>query len=169
MTVMVENKAHQKVLVRRKIVQVLCILGVIGFLCWGASPWITVGVNLSSSVDGRVFLVLKREVPKRADLVAFWPPENRFYQNIWFVKYAAGVEGDLVDVADRNFFINGEFVGRAKETSLAGEPLSPSSGGVVPEDHYFVWTAHPDSFDSRYEDIGFVSKNRVIGRAIRIF
>lgn len=81
---------------------------------------------------------------------------------------AIGIPGDEVTREDNRFYINGEYIGTTKYRSRTGEPLRPGPIGVIPDGHYFVWTPHPDSYDSRYEDIGWISKDRIIGCAVRL-
>ena len=129
--------------------------------------WIKIGINSSDSIPGTVFLIVKGSKLKRNDMAAFYPPENPYYKT-WFVKYVAGVPGDSVSSLGSSFYINGRFIGNAKDHAKDGSVLHPSAPGIITKDHYFVWTPHKDSYDSRYQDIGLVPVDRVIGRAIRI-
>lgn len=135
------------------------------------SPWYRLGINGTDSLPGVLYLVLKQQLPEApGDLVAFHPPKNRFYRDgMIFIKKAIGMPGDEVTREGSRFYINGEYVGTAKHRSRTGDPLRPGPIGVIPDGHYFVWTPHPDSYDSRYEDIGWISKDRIIGRAVRLF
>lgn len=154
---------------RKRLFRALCVLGFFILLGWAVSPWIKIGFNGTNSVDGYVFLIVKNVKPERGELMAFWPPKNDFYNNIWFVKYAKGVAGDVVDVRGQSFFLNGEYVGDAKTVSAMGVPLQAAKPGRILGGYYFVWTPHKDSFDSRYAQIGLISERSVIGRAYRIF
>lgn len=153
---------------RKNLFRWLCAMGFVVLLAWGVSPFVKLGFNATDSVDGLVFLIVKDSVPPKGGLVAFWPPENAFYHNIWFVKYLKGVPGDRVERQGRLFYINGESMGYAKPASSSGVALRPSGGGVIPQGFYFVWTPHADSFDSRYAQIGWIPQNRLIGRAFRL-
>ena len=153
---------------RKNLFRWLCGVAFIVLLGWGASPFVKIGFNGTNSVDGYLFLIVKSAVPEKGELVAFWPPENDFYQNIWFVKYMSGVAGDEVVRTDQSFYINGEYIGDAKKESKGGVALQPSNGGVLPKGYYFVSTPHEDSFDSRYEQIGWIPEENIIGRAFRI-
>lgn len=135
------------------------------------SPWYRLGINGTESLPGVLYLVFKHATPdSRGDLVAFFPPENRFYpRGMFFIKKAMGMPGDEVTRKGQDFHINGEFIATAKTHSRSRKPLRPGPTGVIPDGRYFVWTPHPDSYDSRYEDIGWISKDRVIGRAVRLF
>ena len=104
----------------------------------------------------------------RGEVVAFRPPPNRFYpERMVFVKKVLGLPGDRVTRTGRDFFINGTYVATAKWRARSGEPLSPGPVGVIPAGAYFLWTPHPDSYDSRYEDIGWIPAERLVGRARR--
>ncbi|MCP5152447.1 MAG: S26 family signal peptidase [Chromatiales bacterium] len=105
----------------------------------------------------------------RGDVIALRPPPNRFFPRpLGFLKVVRGVPGDVVTRDGRLFLVNGEPVGVAKSHAHNGEPLTPGPEGVIPPDHYFVWSPHPDSFDSRYADIGWIASDRILGRADRL-
>lgn len=151
----------------------LASLALVGTLWLGtiALPvGVRVGLNATDSLPGLVYLVRPGEQPtSRGEAVAFRPPANRFYpERMVFVKQVLGLPGDHVTRSGRDFFINGEFVATAKWRARSGEPLSPGPVGVIPAGAYFVWTPHPDSYDSRYEDIGWIPAERLVGRARRL-
>lgn len=81
------------------------------------------------------------------------------------LKIVRGLPGDRVTWRGRDVYINGEFLGTAKEYSLAGEPLARGPEGVIPPGHFFLWTPHKDSYDSRYADIGWVPAQWIRGFA----
>ncbi len=64
------------------------ILVVVWVLTQALSPWFRLGINGTDSLPGLVYLVLKGELPnKRGDVIAFYPPPNRFYpERMFFVK-----------------------------------------------------------------------------------
>ena len=159
---------QRKLRMRRRIVRFGYVLTAVALIIWGVSPWVKLGINTSSSVDGWLFLMVKNTPPERGELIGFWPPENDFFQEIWFVKYIAGMPGDIVERHEREFFINGQYIGDAKTESMTGIPLEVSGVGVIPPGHYFVWTPHKDSFDSRYAQIGWIPKDNIIGRTYRL-
>lgn len=67
------------------------------------------------------------------------------------VKRVAGVPGDLITVYEKDFFCNGEYLGKAKDHSMKGTPLEAyTTTGMVPGNKYFLIGDSPDSFDSRY-------------------
>lgn len=135
-----------------------------------ASPWIRIGLNATESLPGWVYVVVKHQLPRsRTERVAFWPPANPAYPpSMWFIKIARGLPGDRVTRQGQAFFVEGAFVGRAKPWARNGRVLPPGPEGVLPAGQYFVWTPHPESYDSRYADIGWIAQGRLIGRAYRL-
>jgi signal peptidase I/conjugal transfer pilin signal peptidase TrbI len=77
-------------------------------------------------------------------------------------------EGDLLAVdAEKRFYCNGEYLVRAKDYSLKGEPLRHFVyRGTVPKGFMFVMGEHKDSYDSRY--FGLVDKSRILAKAYPI-
>jgi conjugal transfer pilin signal peptidase TrbI len=128
------------------------------------------GINSSTSLPQRVFLIHKGEAPERGQYVAFrWQGGGLYPAGTTFVKILAGVPGDTVTRNERDFFVNGEFVGKAKTQGRSGTPLEPAAVGVIPPGRYFVRAPHPDSLDSRYEPPGLITKDQMIGRAYALF
>ena len=85
------------------------------------------------------------------------------------LKEIGGVAGDVVEMQDRAFTVNGRQIGRAKETSVTGRPLEPGPVGIIEPGYLFVFGRSMDSYDSRYAEIGWVSMSQVIGRGHRLF
>lgn len=131
---------------------------------------VVIGINVTDSLPGLVYVVRADELPSsHGEAVAFQPPPNRFYpERLVFVKKVLGLPGDVVSRSGRDSFINGKYVATAKSQARSGEPLIPGPVGVIPAGAYFVWTPHPDSYDSRYEDIGWIPAERLVGRARRL-
>ena len=122
-------------------------------------------INHTESLSNWAFIVDRRQTPERGDLVYFVPPENPYYKDTGFVKIVAGVAGDVVNRVGATFHVNGKPICDAKSTSRNGDPLTPGPVGIIPPDYYFVFTPHRDSYDSRYQDIGWIGRDRVIGVA----
>lgn len=126
--------------------------------------------NISDSLPQKVFLVLKNTLPQKNDFVAFKAEGNGVYRaDTVFVKKVAGIAGDRVSVKDRIFTVNDKAIGKAKEHSKKGMPLELGPIGTIPNGEYFVFTPHKDSFDSRYQNIGWIKQDAIIGRAIALF
>ena len=80
-----------------------------------------------------------------------------------FGKRVYGMPGDVVTHMGSVVAINGKPVAHMKPLSRSGERLTPGTTGRVPQGCYFVGTPHPDGFDSRYAEIGFVCGKQIIG------
>ncbi len=159
---------------KKKLYKNLLIIGLLGGLLhltiWICSPWFKLGFNISNSVDGFFFIIVKGKEISKGELMAFYPPPSSHIKNIWFVKYAVGVAGEQVTWWNNKFFINGSLYGQAKNISSDGKTtLYKNRVSPIPQNHYFVWSPHPNSYDSRYQSIGMVPQKNVIGRAFRIF
>ncbi len=128
------------------------------------------GLNASPSLPDRFFLIHKGEMPQRGEYIAFrWLGGGPYPAGVTFVKVVAGMAGDTVTRADRDYFVNGTHVGQAKTVSRQGAPLELGPTGVLPAGHYYVRAPHPDSLDSRYRLTGWVSEEQIIGRAYALF
>ncbi|MFY9328972.1 MAG: S26 family signal peptidase [Georgfuchsia sp.] len=143
---------------------------------WGMAACLAFGrvylvaLNLTESLPGTVFLIEKDVMPQRGELVAFrWEADWPYPRGCIFVKKLVGLSGSVVSVSGRDFFVDGNSVGRAKERARTGEPLDIGLIGTIPEGHYYVAGSHPDSLDSRYRLTGWVGRNQIIGKAHRIF
>ena len=143
---------------------VVCIVSI-----WVLSFFYLIGVNTTNSLPGYVYLVVTYHHPVKHGLVAFQPPPNDFYPHRWFLKYVKGTAGDVVHWDGRQFAINGEPLGSAKVRSENGIALARGAKGRIPQHYYFVWSEHADSFDSRYAQINLVPRERILGRAYRLF
>lgn len=135
----------------------------------------TFAINLSDSLDGRVFLIEKGRQPRPGDYAAFlFAGDRPFERDTRLLKQIAGEVGTLVTTAPHqgggmDFFVDGRFVGTAKSRANAGYSLTPGPTGTIPAGYFYMMAPHPDSFDSRYALLGWVSQEQIMGRAIRLF
>ena len=86
-----------------------------------------------------------------------------------FFKVIRGLPGDAVTVAERNVFVGGDFIGRAKAATFDGRPLDPIAPTIIPQGFLFVQGTSPDSFDSRSAASGLVRQGQLLGRVIPWF
>lgn len=151
---------------KNKVVLLSCIGGVVLF-----NLFFTVGINATESLPDHVFLILKQDRNiKKGDYVAFkWNGGGPYPAGLTFVKLVKGVEGDIVEENQRNFYVSGSYAGLAKERSLKGVPLDKGITGVIPSNHFYAYAPNKDSLDSRYALMGLVSYERIVGRAIPLF
>ncbi len=126
-------------------------------------------VNISHSLPNRFFLVDTYDKnPELNSYIAFIPPENPYYRQI-FVKIVKGKADDSVKIIQNKLYINEQFLGIVKTKSKLGKPLKPGPTGTIPLDYFFVYSPHKDSYDSRYSDIGWISRASIVGVALPLF
>lgn len=126
-------------------------------------------INVTDSLPNWAFIVENNRAPGKGEYVFFNPPRSPLVlahfgaEPAMFGKVVRGVPGDVVTRDGATFYVNGEAVAVAKPVSLRGKRLEPGPTGVIPRDCYFVATPHKDGFDSRYADIGWICRERLIG------
>ena len=131
-------------------------------------------VTLTPSLKHRVYwLVRNPERVVRGDYVLFRHRELTSRMGMKksedVLKIVGCNEGELLTVdGQKRFYCNGDYLVRAKDVSLKGEPLQHFAfNGPVPAGFMFVMGQHRDSYDSRY--IGFVEKSRIKAKAYPLF
>jgi len=110
--------------------------------------------------------------PKRGDIIIFEYPADAGKD---FVKRVVAAGGDIVEIRDKELFVNGEPVKEmyvihedSKSLTAAQSPRDNYGPVTVPQDCYFVVGDNRDqSFDSRFW--GFVEKSKVKGTVKSIY
>lgn len=126
-------------------------------------------INASPSLPYWAIWLDRSATPGRGDVILFDPPTLPLVTAHFgkdpkpFGKRVAGIAGDVVTIRNRDIYVNGRFVARAKPKSRRGEPLALGPTGIVPAGCYFATTGHKDGFDSRYAAIGWVCKSQILG------
>ena len=126
-------------------------------------------INSSDSLPNWAFLIHRGTRPAKGDYVFFDPPQGALLRRHFgerpqlFGKIVYGMAGDIVAHEGSDVTINGVRVAHMKAVTRLGEPLTPGVTGPVPRGCYFVGTPHPDGFDSRYAEIGFVCGRQIVG------
>ena len=130
-----------------------------------------IAINRTHSLPQKLFAIeLGQTKVQKGDFIAFKPPlsaTNGF--NLTFIKEVACTPGETISVKDNTIYCNSVAVAQAKLNALNGEKLNPISEQVIADNHYFVRGYHKDSFDSRYQKFGLISKDRFVGKAYPIF
>lgn len=102
--------------------------------------------------------------PQRGEIVVFRSPGDPSRK---FVKRVVGLPGDILEFRHGQVVLNGRTL---VEPYAWGPTLGPEQAQVVPPGRYFVLgdnRAHSE--DSRFEDVGFVPRRAIIGRALWIY
>jgi signal peptidase I len=129
--------------------------------------------------------------PERGDVVVFRLPSD---PSTNYIKRLVGLPGDSITYLDNRIYVNqqpvevrltGPYMGADQPGSVLGlERLGahehqvlfmPGRGSlegtfIVPEGHYFMMGDNRDnSRDSRYEGVGMIPDDNVVGKAVRIW
>ena len=147
--------------------RLLVCMAVLSGLWLAAASRVHVNASWSDGAWG-YFTLPMIGAPERGALVLFDPPED-LGSPIPYMKRVLGLPGERVEVDDkRRVFVNGVFAGIAKRRALNGRELETVASGVIPPGRYYVHAEHPDSHDSRYEEVGLVPLSRIRGRALSL-
>ena len=157
-------------LVRRGTIYLWVFVAIVAF-----GRYFTLTINVSDSLPGTIFLVQKGATPRKGDLAAFrYGGGGPYERGALFLKQILGVSGSEVVAHDvgkgyREYFVDGQSAGRAKPASKGRIPLLHGPVGIIPNGHFFMSAPHPDSLDSRYALVGWVSETELVGRAISLY
>ncbi len=150
----------------KTLVKHLIVASFIVVLMWESG--ISFCINVSESLPQR-FFILKREpadIPSGSYVVFLQTFEGKEQR---LIKQVLGKFQDHIQVESDNVWINEQWVGRAKTYSKTGKALNPIKPQRVPQNYFFVAGTHLDSFDSRYQEFGLLSRDRIIARAYPLF
>jgi len=163
------------------VVHVIAIIVIAWFFVWGYGKSIEmVGQSMEPTIDPGQTVILNRidyrfNDPERYDVIAYTMEEYSAstIDDIGkdepvpelTIKRIIGLPGETVHISDGKIYINGEELsghGELDKVSLAGIAAEPVT---LHENEYFVLGDNRKaSEDSRYEKIGNISKQRILGR-----
>lgn len=87
-----------------------------------------------------------------------------YSDNVEFVKRVIGTPGDSVEIKNSVVYLNNEPL---KEKYINSEQYPDFEQIVVPKGTYFVLGDNRNnSKDSRFEDVGFVKQNDIVGKVV---
>ncbi|BCK01335.1 signal peptidase I [Anaerocolumna chitinilytica] len=100
--------------------------------------------------------------PKRGDIVVFYFPDDETQR---YLKRIIGLPGDTIEIKDGKVYINGS-TEPLKEDYLRETPVGDYGPYTVPKDSYFMMGDNRnDSFDSRFWEHTYATKDEIIGKA----
>lgn len=131
------------------------------------SQFVIIRWNLSNSLPGRMFIgTTWTFTPKRYDIISFDHP--LFAAPI--AKCVVGVANDRIEIVNGHVFVSGADRDIVLDKSpRSGKPLTPIQSCTIPEGYVYVWAPHPESFDSRYAEIGLIHVTRIKERLWCVF
>ena len=126
--------------------------------------------NMSDSLPGTWFLVVRGSEPRCGELFSFSLPSHRPYLGgVRMLKIALGCAGSLIEAADGAIWIDGARVGQLRRETAGGHVLEPVKETLLEPGQFFGWAPHSSSLDSRYREIGVIEADWIDGRAFRLW
>ena len=107
--------------------------------------------------------------PERFDIVVF--PVMRDGKEEYYIKRVIGLPGETVQIKDGYVYINGEQLDENYGAEVMQDGGRAEEAITLGEDEYFVLGDNRNkSDDSRYENVGNLKRNKIVGRAwVRIW
>lgn len=141
------------------------------------TPVVVDGASMMPTFEDRDKVIVDKIGPKLTNYDHFDVVVIQIDKEISYIKRIIGKPGDRVEYVDDELFINGEKFdepyleaykqqltdsGSLTEDFTLEEYLGES---VVPKGHYFVLGDNRrKSFDSRYESVGFIAQDKIMGK-----
>lgn len=152
------------------IVEILIVLLIAYVLVYFAGMRITVvGQSMNPTLEsGQQILVnrftYKLTDPDPNDVIVFLPNGNE--KSHYYVKRVIAGPGDTVQIKSGAIYVNGELFDDAVDAAAIKEAGIAEEEILVGEDEYFVLGDNRNnSEDSRYDNIGNVKKEYIVGKA----
>lgn len=114
-------------------------------------------INQSASLPYTLFISLPKTRLEKEDYVVFFHPS---FAKKKLVKQAKALANDIVSIEGNVLLINDKTFTLA--ASLKPRSCAILNGSrIIPEGCFFAYASHPDSFDSRFEDFGFIELDQI--------
>ena len=102
--------------------------------------------------------------PERQNIIILDSPNPN--ENKMYLKRIIGLPGETLNIIDGKVYIN-DSTTPLNEPYIKEEMLGNFGPYTIPKDHYFVMGDNRNnSIDSRYWENSFVSKDKILGKAI---
>lgn len=128
------------------------------------------GTSMESTLQDKDNLVVDKlsyhfSDPKRFDVIVFYPLGRQ--NDAYYIKRVIGLPGETIQIVGDTIYIDGEVL----EEDYGKDPMTWSGIAEEPltlgEDEYFVLGDNRTvSEDSRYDDVGPVSRDKIEGKAV---
>ncbi|MCR4693839.1 MAG: signal peptidase I [Pseudobutyrivibrio sp.] len=108
-------------------------------------------------------IAYKMSGPETGDIIAFKPKSN--VNASYSIKRVIAGPGDKIYISKGRIYLNGELYKESLEAETIDNPGIAASELTLLDDQYFVLGDNRNaSEDSRYESVGFVSMNDILGK-----
>ena len=108
-------------------------------------------------------IAYKFSSPKSGDVIAFKPKSN--VNASYSVKRVIATGGDTIYINNGRIYLNGELYKENLDVEMIENPGIAATEITLLEDQYFVLGDNRNSSeDSRYESVGFVSSEDILGK-----
>lgn len=150
-------------------VEIVIVLLAAFALVYCAGMKVTViGNSMESTLsDGETVLVNRFTYnlaePKSGDVVVFLPNGNE--KSHYYIKRVVGVPGDTVLIQDGVLYVNGEMFDEGTTEAIQTAGLAEEEVTVGEDEFFVLGDNRSSSEDSRYANIGNVSKDYIVGKA----
>lgn len=148
------------------ITYILIILVVVLIRVFLIDPFRVDGSSMDTTLsDGEIMIlnkiVYRKNDIKRFDIVVI----NKGNKKI--IKRVIGLPGETIEYKDNKLYINGEEVEDPYPSTETDDFSITNIGHTkIPGDSYFVMGDNrANSLDSRYNEVGVIKKNKIMGRA----
>lgn len=125
------------------------------------------GRSMYPTIDNHERLIVNKAVfyvkqPEKGDIIVF-----NFSDHRDFIKRVIALEGDEVEIKDGLLYVNSQ---PFKEAYINNNRMNDFGPVVIPAGHAFVLGDNRgDSMDSRDPAVGFISRERIKGKALLVF
>ncbi|WP_027208326.1 signal peptidase I [Butyrivibrio hungatei] len=146
------------------------------FITFVAQRTRVVGHSMEPTLQDADSLIIEKvsyrfSAPKRFDIIVF-PYEHGNQGKEFFVKRIIGLPGETIKIDEEgNIFVNGQKLEENYGNEVIEDPGVAINDVVLGDDEYFVMGDNRNrSMDSRFENVGNISKDKFLGRVVcRIF
>lgn len=119
----------------------------------------------TDSLPQHTFIQFPKITPEVGDLTLV---SNQFYKGR-LIKKIIGQGGDRIKTdTSGNLWVGQQLVGKVYPQTGDGRKLTPIKDQIIPKGKVFLYSPHPKSFDSRYQEVGLVSLGDLEGLVIAI-
>ncbi len=152
--------------VKTLISYILIILAVVLIRVFLIDPFRVDGSSMNTTLSDGEIMILNKIVYKKKDIQRFdIVVINEGDKKI--IKRVIGLPGETIEYKDNKLYINGEKINDPYPSTVTDDFSIQDIGHTkIPGDCYFVMGDNrKDSLDSRYNDVGVIKKNMIMGRA----